>query len=165
MYIIYYISYILYIYVLYIYIYFSNSNTDVFIYSRLYRLCFNFCNAISYARKSYGIIQRKCKHRVKSCTTCTKMLRFCRQQFFPNEENEFMLTIENMSMTKTKGFGTAFSLLLCSHYVFKLSYSRNLVPSMAFFQKCIIKLPDDTAIPTKIVGFIAKIRKTGLLSF
>ena len=76
-----------------------------------------------------------------------------------------MLTIENMSMTKTKAFGTAFSLLLCSHYVFKLSYSRNLVPSMAFFQKCIIKLPDDTAIPNKIVGFIAKIRKAGLLSF
>ena len=93
------------------------------------------------------------------------MPRFCRQQFFPNEENEFILTIKNMSMTKAKGFGTAFSLLLCSHYVFSLSYARNLVPFMAFFQKCIIKLPDDTAIPAKIVGFIAKIREAGLLSF
>ena len=33
---------------------------------------------------------------------------------------------------------------------------------MVFFQKYIVKLPDDTAIPAKT---ISKIRKTGLLSF
>ena len=81
------------------------------------------------------------------------------------EENEFMLTIENTSIAKMKDFVTVFALFLCSHYVFNLSCSRNLVSSMAFFQKCIIKLPDDTAIPTKTLGFISRIRKTGLLSF
>ena len=78
------------------------------------------------------------------------------------KENEFMLTIENTSIAKTKDLVMAFALLLCSHYVFNLSYSRNLVSSMTFFQKCIIKLPDNTAIPTKTLGFISKIRKTGL---
>ena len=83
-YVLHYIMY--YIYLLYLYIYFSNSNTDVLIYSRLCRLCFNFGSAISYARKSYLIIQRKCRHRIKSPTTCTKMLRFCRK--YVNGENE-----------------------------------------------------------------------------
>ena len=81
------------------------------------------------------------------------------------EENKFILTIENSSIAKTKDFVTAFGLLLCSHYVFNLSCSRNLVSSMAFFQKCIIKLPDDTAILAKTLGFISRIRQTGLLSF
>ena len=31
------------------------------------------------------------------------------------EENEYMLTIENMSMAKTKGFLTVFTLLLYCH--------------------------------------------------
>ena len=83
-YVLHYIMY--YIYLLHLYIYFFNSNTDVLIYSRLYRLCFNFGSAISYARKSYLIIQRKCRHRIKSPTTCTKMLRFCRK--YVNGENE-----------------------------------------------------------------------------
>ena len=76
-----------------------------------------------------------------------------------------MLIIENMSMVKTKGFVSVFTFLLFSHYMFNLSYSRNLVSSMPIFQKCVIKLPDDTAVPAKTLGFLAKIRKTGLLSF
>ena len=48
-------------------------------------MCFNFGCAISYARKSYWIIQIKCKRGVKSSTTCTKMSKFCRPQFFPND--------------------------------------------------------------------------------
>ena len=45
-------------------------------------------------------------------------------------ENEFMLTIENMSIAKTKDFFMAFALLLSSQYVFNLSYSRNLILSI-----------------------------------
>ena len=76
-----------------------------------------------------------------------------------------MLTIENTSVAKTKDFATTFDFLLCGHYVFNSSSSRNLVSSMAFFQKRITKLPDDIAIPLKTLYFISKTRKTGLLSF
>ena len=81
------------------------------------------------------------------------------------KESKFMLTIENTSVVKRKDFVTAFALFLCSHCMFNLSYSRNLVSSMAFFQKCIIKLPEDTAKPAKILGSISEIRKTELFSF
>ena len=75
---------IIYIYCIYIFIF--PILTDVFIYSRLYRWCFNFGSAISYARKSYLIIQRKCRHRIKSSTTCAETLRFCRK--YVHGENE-----------------------------------------------------------------------------
>ena len=74
------------------------------------------------------------------------------------EENRIHVDHQNTSVAKTKDFLTTFALLLCSHYVFILSYSRNLVSSRNI-------VLDDTAIPAKTLCFISKIRKTGLLSF
>ena len=100
-------------------------------------------------------------------TTYTKMPRFCRREFFPNDPGGERIHIDHRKYVNSENerFCYGFALLLCSHYVFNLSYSRNLASSMAFFKKCIIKFPDDTAIPGKTLCLISKIRKTGLLSF
>ena len=157
----------IYIYIyIHTYIYFFNSNTAVFIYFRLYRLCFNL--AVPFHIQENPIELFKENVDIKSNHLLALKCRdFVDDNSFPMilEENKFMLTIKNMSIAKTKDFVMAFALLLCSHHVFNLSYSRNLVSSMAFFQKHIIKLLDDIGTSAKTLGFISKIRKTGLLSF
>ena len=78
----------------------------VYLFILDYKDCFNFGSALSYARKSYWIIQRKRRHRDESSTSCTKIIGFV-DEFFPNNlggKHEFMLAIENMSMAKTRKF-------------------------------------------------------------
>ena len=130
-------------------------------------MCFNFGCAISYARKSYWIIQIKCKRGVKSSTTCTKMSKFCRPQFFPNDLGGKRIHVDHRKYVNSENerFCYDFWFFVVWSLCVQLIVSRNLVSSMAFFQKRITKLPDDIAIPLKTLYFISKTRKTGLLSF
>ena len=160
-----YIIYVYYIYVLYIcitciYIYIY-IHTFIFTFPVLtlmylfildYKDCFNFGNAISYARKSYWIIQRKCRHRDKSSATCTKMQRFCRWQFFPNNLGGKRIHVDHRKYVngENERFFDGFYAFVVLSFMFNLSHSRNLVSSMAFFQKCIIKLPQ---YPLKLLVF------------
>ena len=162
-----YIIYVYYIYVLYIcitciYIYiYIYIHTFIFTFPVLtlmylfildYKDCFNFGNAISYARKSYWIIQRKCRHRDKSSATCTKMQRFCRWQFFPNNLGGKRIHVDHRKYVngENERFFDGFYAFVVLSFMFNLSHSRNLVSSMAFFQKCIIKLPQ---YPLKLLVF------------
>ena len=162
-----YIIYVYYIYVLYIcitciYIYiYIYIYTFIFTFPVLtlmylfildYKDCFNFGNAISYARKSYWIIQRKCRHQDKSSATCTKMQRFCRWQFFPNNLGGKRIHVDHRKYVngENERFFDGFYAFVVLSFMFNLSHSRNLVSSMAFFQKCIIKLPQ---YPLKLLVF------------
>ena len=157
-----YIIYMYYIYVLHVYIYiYIYIHTFIFTFPVLtlmylfildYKDCFNFGNAISYARKSYWIIQRKCRHRDKSSATCTKMQRFCRWQFFPNNLGGKRIHVDHRKYVngENERFFDGFYAFVVLSFMFNLSHSRNLVSSMAFFQKCIIKLPQ---YPLKLLVF------------
>ena len=161
----------LYIYIyIYIYIYlclyiYINTNTELMLLFIIdYTDCVSIL-AVSFHMQKNPVELFKENAGIESnhLQPTLKCLGFVDGNSFPVtlEGNAFMLTIENTSIAKTKDFVTAFSLLLCSHYVFNLSYSRNLVSSMAFFQN----VSSSCQMTLQYLRNLSKTRNTGLLSF
>ena len=92
------------------------------------------------------------------------MLRFCRRQFFPNDLRGKRIHFDHQKYVNSKNERSCYGF--CAFVVQSLCVQLIVLKKFSVINGIfIIKLPDDTAIPTKTLGFIFKIRKTGLLSF
>ena len=95
------------------------------------------------------------------------MPRFCRRQFFPNDLGGKRIHVDHRKYVNSENerFCYDFCAFVVQSLCVQLIVLKKFSVINSIFQKCIIKLPDDTAILAKTLGFIYKIRKTRLLSF
>ena len=79
---------------------------------------------------------------------------------FVVEDNvRFDIKIEQQTICRAGDFVQVFTLMIALHYIFNVSYSKDVEESMIFFQKMFLEISDDLTIPTKVLTLIAKMKK------
>ena len=79
---------------------------------------------------------------------------------FVVEDNvRFDIKIEQQTICRAGDFVQVFTLMIALHYIFNVSYSKDVEESMIFFQKMFLEISDDLTIPTKMLTLIAKMKK------
>ena len=79
---------------------------------------------------------------------------------FVVEENvQFYIKIEQQTICREADFVQDFTLMLALHYIFYVSYSKDIKASMIFFQRMFFKILDNLKIPTKVLTLINKVKK------
>ena len=76
------------------------------------------------------------------------------------EDNvRFDIKIEQQTICRAADFVQGFTLMLALHYIFNVSYSKDIEASMIFFQKMFLEISGNLKIPTKVLTLIAKVKK------
>ena len=75
------------------------------------------------------------------------------------EASSFKVVVEEEVVVTVGDFVTAFMLLIGCHYVFNLVYPEKLSCFYIFFQKFILKIMDNSKLPSRVSGLINKIKK------
>ena len=79
---------------------------------------------------------------------------------FVVEDNvQFYIKIEQQTICREADFVQGFTLMLALHYIFYISYSKDIKASMIFFQRMFFKILDNLKIPTKVLTLINKVKK------
>ena len=79
---------------------------------------------------------------------------------FVVEDNvRFDIKIEQQTICRAADFVQVFTLMIALHYIFNVSYSKDVEASMIFFRKMFLEISDDLTIPTKVLTLIAKMKK------
>ena len=65
----------------------------------------------------------------------------------------FRVYVDNVEITTTTNFITAYKVMFAAYYVFNLGYPKNRAATMTYIQKAIINIQDKTAVIRKVSSF------------
>ena len=65
--------------------------------------------------------------------------------------------VEDTEIALTQELVSAFLIMFCSYYIFKLAYPIKLNGTLSYFQKCIAKIDDSRRMKQNVLTFAAKI--------
>ena len=75
------------------------------------------------------------------------------------DNSTFEVYVEDRLIASTDDLVKAFATMIGCHYIFNLSYCKELEGTFIFMQKYVLKICDSTKTPGKVLGLINKVKK------